>query len=117
MPRTTKPIEEQLREAQERKARITARLQALEAKKRKRDSKARGKAQQTLMRVVLHQMASQPGFKNVVAELVKVTPLRPDELEAIEWLLASLDQPAPPGAAPAPVAAVAPVVEESARVA
>ncbi len=118
MGRPQRPIDEQLKEAQERKARAAAKLQALEAKKRQLDNKARGKAQQTLMRVVLDQMASQPDFKNTIAELVKVTKLRPDELDAINWLLSSLDQQgATPGAAHKGNQAPAPDAVEETRVA
>ena len=95
MPRQQKSIDEQLTEAKARQDQLKARLHMLEVKKRQRDSRTRAKAEMTLTRVVVDQMTAQPGFKNVIAELVKVTPLRPDELEAINWLMASLD-PAKP---------------------
>ena len=94
MPRKQKTIDEQLAEAQARQSAIKARLHALEQRKKQRDSRTRGKAELTLMRVVLGQMALQPSFKKTIAELVTKTKLRPDEYEAVQWLIATLNAPA-----------------------
>ena len=93
MPRKQRTLEQQLADAQTRQQEIRARLQALEVRKKQRDSRTRSKAELSLMRVVLGQMTSQPDFRHTIADLVTKTPLRSDEQDAIQRLIASLPAP------------------------
>jgi hypothetical protein len=104
MTRNRKTLEEQLAEARAKKEQVAARLDALEARRKARDTRMRAWGEKVLIGVILNAAASQAELKGMLEGLIAKAELNAKERNAALWVLGSL---APPIAPESDTAAVA----------
>ncbi len=89
MTRNRKSLEEQLAETQAKQAQVKARLAELELRRKARDRRLRLHGERVLLRLMLQRMEDDSSFADTIRRSIAEADLRPNEREAISWLMES----------------------------
>ncbi len=85
--RNRKSLEEQLAETQSKQAQVKARLAELELRRKARDRRLRNHGERILLRLMLQRIEDDPSFANAIRRSIDTADLRPNEREAVLWLM------------------------------